>query len=377
MRKKYLLTPGPTPVPNEALLAMANPIIHHRTSQYRQIFKEVNAELKYVFQTQNDVITFASSGTGAMEASVSGILSPGDKAIVVEGGKFGERFTKICNAFGVSAVPIKVEYGKAIKPKDIETALKNNPDVKAVYTTLCETSTGVLADIKSIGEIVAKTKAVLVVDVISGLGACEYKPDEWKVDITVGGSQKGLMIPPGLGFISLSKKAWDMVETSKCQKFYFDLKAAKKGVEKNDTPWTPAVSLIIALRESLKLIKEEGLDNLLKRHQRLADATRSAMKGLGLELFSEVPSNAVTAVKVPAGIDGEKIVDTMRDEYGISIAEGQGEMKGKIFRIAHLGYVEEFDLIVGISCLEIVLHKMGYKFQLGAGVRAAEEVFIK
>jgi len=377
MQKKYLLTPGPTPVPTEALLAMAKPIIHHRTSQFQAIFKEVNDDLKYVFQTKNDVITFASSGTGAMEASVSCLLSPGDKAITLEGGKFGERFGLICKAFGIDSIPIKVEYGKVIQPSQVEAELKRSPEVKAVYATLCETSTGVLNDIKAIGEVVAKSKAVLVVDVISGLGACEYKPDEWKVDVTVGGSQKGMMLPPGLAFISLSKKAWDLVDQSKCPKYYFDLKVAKKSVEKNDTPWTPAVSLIIALRESLKLMREEGMDELLARHKQLARATRLAVEALGLELFSEVPSDAVTAVKVPEGVDGAKLVKVMRDEYGVSIAGGQGSMKGNIFRIAHLGFMEKFDVITGISCLEIVLSKMGYKFQLGSGVKAAEEEFIK
>jgi aspartate aminotransferase-like enzyme len=377
MPKKYLLTPGPTPVPSEALLAMARPIIHHRTSQFRKIFEQVNNDLKYIFNTKNDVITFTSSGTGAMEASVSCLLSPGDKAITIEGGKFGERFGLICKAYGIDNIPIKVEYGKTVKPAQIEAELKKSPDIKAVYTTLCETSTGVLSDIKAIGEVVAKTGAVLVVDVISGLGASEYNPDQWKVDVTVGGSQKGLMLPPGLAFISLSKKAWGLVEQSKCPKYYFDLKAAKKSVEKNDTPWTPAVTLVLGLRESLKLMKEEGLDNILTRHKRLAQATRKAVEAIGLEIFSEAPADAVTAVKVPSGVDGVKLVNTMRDEYGVSVAGGQGELKGKIFRIAHLGFMEKFDVITGISCLEIVLSKMGYKFQLGSGIKAAEEEFVK
>lgn len=375
--KKYLLTPGPTPVPNEALQAMARPIIHHRTPQFVAILKDVNEGLKYVFQTQNDVITFTSSGTGAMQASITNFLSKGDKAIVVDGGKFGERWTEICKTYGVNAIVIKVQYGNAVDPKDIEKALKENKDAKAVYATLCETSTGVTIDLKAIGEIVAKTDAMLVVDAISALGACELKTDEWKVDIVVSGSQKGLMIPPGLAFMSVSKKAYALAEKATLPDYYFGLKAAKKALASDDTPWTPAISLIIALRETLSIIKTHGIEKSWAKYTRLANATRAAAKAMGLELFSTAPSDAVTAVKAPAGIDGEKLVKTMRDEYGVGIAGGQSEMKGKVFRIAHMGDIEEFDIIVGISCLEIVLTKMGYKFNLGSGVKAAQEVFLK
>jgi len=377
MRKRYLLTPGPTPLPYEVSEAQARPIIHHRTPQFQAFLKEASEGLKYVFQTQNEVFILASSGTGAMEAAVVNILSAGDIALTVEGGKFGERWTEICSSYGIETELLKVEWGKAVDPKEISRRLAANPRIKAVFTTLCETSTGVTHDIEAIGKAVKDTSAVLVVDAISGLGAVDLKTDAWGVDICVSGSQKGLMLPPGLGFISVSTKAWKKIEESKAPKYYFSLKLCRKAMEKTDTPFTPAISLIVALIESLRIIRQDGLDKVFSRHRKMADATRSAVKALGLELFAPTAaSDAVTAVKVPAGIDGEKLVKTMRDTYGVTIAGGQSELKGKVFRIAHMGYIEEFDIIVGISCLEKVLHQMGYKFQLGSGVGAAQEIFL-
>lgn len=378
MQKKYLLAPGPTPVPPEVLAAMAQPIIHHRTPEYREIFAEVNEGLKYVFQTKNDVLTFAASGTGAMEAAVANLLSPGDKALVVEGGKFGERFREIGEAYGVEVVPIKVEWGKAVELVLMRQKLKEEREIKAVFTTLCETSTGVVNDIKAMGEIVSGEEAVLVVDAISGLGAMELQSDDWNVDVVVAGSQKGLMIPPGLAFASVSEKAWKLAKESKLPKYYFSFLKAKESLDKTDHPFTPAISLVIALREALRKIREEGLENVLYRHARLARATRAAVTALGLKLFAtEAPSNAVTAVKVPEGIDGVALVKNMREKYGVTIAGGQSQLKGKIFRIAHLGYADTFDLSVAISALEMALSELGYKVELGAGVKAAEEVLLK
>lgn len=378
MQKKYLLAPGPTPVPPEVLAAMAQPIIHHRTPEYREIFAEVNEGLKYVFQTKNDVLTFAASGTGAMEAAVANLLSPGDKALVVEGGKFGERFREIGEAYGVEVVPIKVEWGKAVELVLMRQKLKEEREIKAVFTTLCETSTGVVNDIKAMGEIVSGEEAVLVVDAISGLGAMELQSDDWNVDVVVAGSQKGLMIPPGLAFASVSEKAWKLAKESKLPKYYFSFLKAKESLDKTDHPFTPAISLVIALREALRKIREEGLENVLYRHARLARATRAAVTALGLKLFAtEAPSNAVTAVKVPEGIDGVALVKNMREKYGVTIAGGQSQLKGKIFRIAHLGYTDTFDLSVAISALEMALSELGYKVELGAGVKAAEEVLLK
>jgi len=311
-----------------------------------------------------------------MESSVSNLLSAGDKAIVVRGGKFGERFTEICQAYGVEAVNIDVEWGKAVDPDEIKKALDDNKDAKAVYAALSETSTGVINDIKSIGEVVSKTEAVLVVDVISGLGSVEFKTDDWKVDVAIGGSQKGLMIPPGLAFVTVSEKAWKLVETSTLPKFYFCYKAAKKAADKDDTPYTSAVSLIIALVESLKIVKEDTLEGVLARHKKMADAVKAAAAALGLSLLApDAASDAVTSIKLPEGIDGVALVKTMRDTYGVGIAGGQAQLKGKIIRIASMGFMTQWDIIVGISCLEIVLKQMGYEFELGQGVKAAEEIF--
>lgn len=379
MKKNYLLTPGPTPLPAEVCEALARPIIHHRTPQFQEILKEAHEGLKYVYQTSNNVFILASSGTGAMEAAVINLLSPNDTVITVEGGKFGERWTEIAQAYGINCEVIKVEWGKAVDPNEIKSKVQNSKSkIKAVFTTLCETSTGVAVDIQAIGAVLKDTPAVLVVDAISGLGAIDLKTDAWNCDVVVSGSQKGLMLPPGLGFISVSPKAWKLIETSKCPKYYFSLPEAQKAYEKTDTPWTPAIGLIIALNDAIKLMKQDGLENIFKRHKKMADATRQAMKALGLELFApSAASDVVTAAKVPAGIDGEKLVKTMRDTYGVTIAGGQSEMKGKLIRIAHMGYIGEFDIITGISCLEKVLAQMGYKFQMGAGVKAAEEIFLK
>ncbi|MBU1870000.1 MAG: alanine--glyoxylate aminotransferase family protein [Candidatus Omnitrophica bacterium] len=378
MRKNYLLTPGPTPLPPKVSEAMSRPIIHHRTPQFQAILKEATEGLKYVFQTKNDVFILASSGTGAMEASVINLLSPGDTALSVQGGKFGERWAELCKPYGINAEIIDVEWGKAVSPLEIEKRLKANPKIKVVFTTLCETSTGVVNDIKAIGEVVNKTEAVLVVDAISGLGAIDLKTDEWFCDVVVSGSQKGLMLPPGLGFISVSPKAFKLIEAPKSPRYYFDLRKAKKAIDKTDTPFTPAITLIIALNEALAMIKEDGLEKVFARHKKMADATRVAVQALGLGLFAPTAaSDVVTAAKVPQGLDGEKLVKTMRDTYGVTIAGGQGEMKGKLIRIAHMGFIEEFDIIAGISCLEKVLAQMGHKFEMGKGVRAAEEEFLK
>lgn len=366
MRKSYLLTPGPTPLPPQVCEAMARPIIHHRTSQFQAVLKEATEGLKYVFQTTNDIFILASSGTGVMEAAVANLLSSGDTALTIQGGKFGERWTELCQAYAVNTEVIDVEWGKAVDIGEIQKRLKANPKIKAVFTTLCETSTGVTNDIEAIGKLIKDTGAVLVVDAISGLGAIPLPTDAWFCDIVVSGSQKGLMLPPGLGFISVSPKAGKLIEASKSPKYYFDLKKAKKALDKIDTPFTPAISLVIALNESLKMLKEDGLENVFARHRKMADATRAAVKAMGLELFAPTAaSDAVTAVKVPQGIDGEKLVKTMRDTYNVTIAGGQDELKGKVFRIAHMGYIEEFDIIVAISCLEKVLAQMGYKFRGG------------
>lgn len=380
MKKNYLLTPGPTPLPPQVCEALAKPIIHHRTPQFQAILKEAAEGLRYVFQTKSDVFIFSSSGTGTMEAAVANLLSPGDTAITVEGGKFGERWTELCRAYGIKTEVIKVEWGKAVSAEVISSKLKvQGSKVKAVFVTLCETSTGVTTDIKAIAEVVKDTQAVLAVDAISGLGVIDLKTDDWAVDVVVSGSQKGLMLPPGLGFISISPKAWPLIAESKSPRYYFDLRMAKKAWESTDTAFTTSVSLVVALNAALKMLKEEGLENVFSRCRKMADALRAAVRALGLKLFADesCASDAITAACVPAGIDGEKLVKTMRDSYGITIAGGQAELKGKTFRVATMGYLNEFDIILALSCLEKVLHQMGYKFELGAGVKAAQRVFLK
>ncbi|MGE5280286.1 MAG: pyridoxal-phosphate-dependent aminotransferase family protein [Deltaproteobacteria bacterium] len=375
MKKNYLLTPGPTPLPPEVMEALARPIIHHRTPQFQGILKETFESLKAVFQTKNDCFIFASSGTGAMEAAVVNLMSWGDSALIVEGGKFGERWTELCEAYGIKTTVIKVEWGQALAPEVLKEHLAKNPTIKAVFATSCETSTGVAFDIRGFAQVTKDTEAVLVVDAISGLGAVDLQMDAWGVDVVVSGSQKGFMLPPGLGFLSVSKKAWKLVEESKCPKYYFDLKKAKKALEKTDTAFTPAIGIIIALNEALKMLRADGLEAVFARHTKLAEATRAGLKALGLALYApDAASDAVTAAQVPEGIDGGKLVKTMRDDYGVTIAGGQGAAKGKIIRIAHMGYITESDIILCLACLEKVLKKMGYVFEWGAGVRAAEEV---
>lgn len=378
IKKTYLLSPGPTPVPPEVALAGARELIHHRTPQFQKIIQEISEGLKYLFNTQNAVYTLASSGTGVMEAAVANLTSPGDTILTVEGGKFGERWSEIGRAFGLKVLTVKIENGRAVSAAQIEEALKKNSSAKAVFTQLSETSTGCVFDIEAIGRVVSKTAALFVVDGISGLGAEVCHPDKWGVDCLLTGSQKGVMLPPGLGFISLSQKAWSVCEKAGSPRYYMDLRAYKKALEKKDTPFTPAISLFFQLNEALKIVKQETLEGLWKRHAWLGDATRSAMKGLNLELFAERPGNVLTAVKVPQGVDGEKLVSQMRDDLGVSIAGGQGnEMKGKIFRIAHLGYMDRFDITTGISCLEIALKRQGFGVKLGSGVAAAEEILWK
>jgi len=377
MRKMRLMTPGPVDVPPETLLDMARPLFHHRTAEFMKLFDETTALLKQVFRTKSDVITFTSSGTGAMEASLVNVVAPGEKALYVNAGKFGERWGEIAKAFGLAAVELKVPYGKAPNPEDIRKALAADPKIAAVYTTLCETSTGVITDIEAIGRIVKPTKALLVVDGISSVGAVPMETDAWGVDLLVVGSQKALMIPPGLAFLTVSEKAWAKIQQVKSPSYYFCLKAAKKALEKSDTPYTPAISLVVGLKRSLDMIIAEGVENVWQRHHTLAEAVRAGVRALGLELFAEAPSDSITAVKAPAGLDSELIPKKMAADYGVKITGGQSEMKGKIFRIGHMGYVDKVDIIGALAALEMSLSELGVKLEPGAAVKAAEQVFLK
>ncbi len=374
IKKYYLLSPGPTPVPDSVLSSAAEPIIHHRTPEFSAIFMEVSEGLKYVFQTEQDVFILTSSGTGAMEAAITNTLNQGDKVITINGGKFGERWGKICRAYGIDIQEIVLEWGDVFTKEQLADELKASPETKAVFATLSETSSGTVYDIQGYGEVLASRNAILIVDGISGLGATNCPMDEWKVDIMVAGSQKSFMIPPGLAYIAFSPKAWNLVEKSSLPKFYFDAKACKKNLEKKTTPYTPAVSLIIQQKKSLDIIKSIGLEKLFDHHRILGDATREGVKAIGLELLSKNPGNILTAVKVPAGIDGVKLVKTMQGKYMAYIAGGQDPYKGKIFRIAHLGYMGGFDIITALTALEMTLSELGYDFKHGNAIEAAEAI---
>ena len=375
MKKKWLFTPGPTPIPPEALLAMAQPIDYHRSEATVALIKDVLEKLKHVFQTENDVLFLTSSGTGGMEGAVSNLLSHGDKVIVIRGGKFGERWSEICTAFGVEVIPIDVTYGNSVEPQAVETLLTEHPDVKAVYATLCETSTGVLHDIEALARLTRVRPTLLIVDAVSGLAADDLQMDNWGVDVVVSCSQKGLMTPPGLSVVALNQRAWNAVERSDLPKYYLDFcKAYESGLQ-GSVPYTPAVTQLTALQCALNRICEEGIRNTLARHNRLATATRSAVKALGLPLFAASPANTVTSIRLPEDIDGKAFINLMLDQYGITYAGGQSQLSGKIVRIAHLGWMDESDVIVAISAFEQGLVEIGCDIRLGAGVTAAQEVF--
>ena len=381
MQKRFLLTPGPTPVPPEVLLASAEPVIHHRAPRFTEILLEVVAGMKYVMQTRNDVLIFSSSGTGAMESAVVNTVSAGDAVLVASCGNFGERWAKLNTTYGANVTLLDYEWGTKVDPEDIRKALAADPQIKAVFVQQSETSTGVVNDIKTIGEIVAATPAILVVDAISGLGATDLKTDAWHVDVCVAGSQKALMVPPGLAYVAVSDKAWKVVEANAAPRFYFDWVTSRKKMtgDSAQTPYTPAVSLLVAQDKAIRMIREEGLENVFARHRVLSRAVKEGMKALGLELFGpdDPEANSVTAVKVPEGVDGGKIGKLARDRYGVWLVGGQGKLKGRIFRLGHCGYFGASDIIVGLSTVEMVLAQLGYDVPFGASLAAAEQIFLK
>jgi aspartate aminotransferase-like enzyme len=374
IKKYYLLSPGPAPVPENVLAVAAEPIIHHRTPEFSKIFMEVTEGLKTVFGTKEDVYVLTSSGTGAMETAVVNLLSPGDKALTINAGKFGERWGNICKAYGIAYKEIVVEWGADYAKEQLAAELQANPEIKAVFCQLSETSTGAVYDIKGFAEVVSATNAVLVVDGISGLGVMPCPMDEWKIDVLLSGSQKSFMIPPGLAYVAFSPKAWKLVETAKCAKFYFDAKKARKNLLDKTTPWTPAISLVIQQKKSLDLILGQGLEQMFTHHRVLGDATRAGVKALGLDLLARNPGNILTAVKTPAGIEGGKIVKTMQGKYMAYIQGAQDPNKGKFFRIAHLGYMGGFDVITALVALEMTLTDLGYILEPGTAVKAAEPI---
>jgi aspartate aminotransferase-like enzyme len=349
--------------------------IHHRTEEFRNIYKSALADLKEVYGTASDVLMFAASGTGAMDASVSNLFSPGDKVIVATAGKFGERWVEIAKAYGLNANVLKAEYGDFVTPDRIESALKAEPATKGVFIQASETSTGVEHDVQTMAGIIKKTDAIFVVDAITGLGTMPLDIDGWGLDVLIGGSQKAFMIPPGLAFMSISPKAWKLADTATLPHYYFSLKKEKKSADANDSSWTPATSLILALGEALKYIKKVGMANMIENAQLLARATRDACQEMGLEVFAKRPGSSVTAVKSPAGMDSKVIVKGFKERFGAIIANGQGSMQGQIFRMAHLGYFDFADMFGIIAGLELILRASGHSVELGKGVTAVQRVY--
>lgn len=375
--KNLVLTPGPVPVPRFVMLEMAKPIIHHRTEEFEEIFYTTTEGLKRIFQTKEEVLILASSGTGAMEAAVSNTLSKGDKALVINGGKFGERWLKICKAFGVEAIEISVEWGHAVDPIEVEKSLSENKDIKAILIQASETSTGVKHPIK---EIAAMTRerddVILIVDGISAVAVFPIEFDNWGIDILIGGSQKAFMLPPGLAFLVLSKKAWEFSKKSNLPKFYFDLEAALKNNLKKTSPWTPAITLVIGLNAVLNYFNDIGLDELYRKHSIMSEATREGFRSIGLKPFAfNNPSTALSAIMSPNNIDAGTIVKKLREQYGIIVAGGQDQAKGKIFRITHMGDVNKGDILVVIDAVENILEDIGFEFEKGLAVRTATEIF--
>ena len=373
--KRVLFTPGPTQLPAEVLEAMARPIIHHRTDEYRTQFLEMTKLLAEHLGTAQPVLTLACSGSGAMEAAAANVLSPGDEAIVVEGGKFGDRWRVICEAYGVTTRMVSVPWGRVVSVKQAEEALAANPKAKVLFLTHSETSTGALFPANEIAR-AAKARGVsTIVDAITSYGVYDLDFDRSDLDGVVWGSQKGMMIPPGLGFVCFSPRGWALAEKAKLPRYYFNLLKARSELERGDTPFTPAITLVLAARAAALLMAKEGRTQVFERHQRNADATRRAVTALGLSLFAQVPSNTLTAVTVPEGVDGGAVMKTMEHRYGVKIAGGQNQLKGKIVRLGHIGYYDEGDILRLVGAFESALIDHGYKAEPGTALRAAQESF--
>ena len=382
MKKTYLLTPGPTPIPDTVSSVFARQIIHHRTPAFETLFEEVRAGLKFIFQTTQEVLAIACTGTGVMDAAVSNLFKKGDTVITINGGKFGERWTKIAKTYGLNPIEIKLAWGDAIEPKQLEDVVRANPTARAILFQASETSTGVKMPVYEICAIAAKANMLSICDAITALGVMDLPMDTWGIDVLMTGSQKALMLPPGLAVIALSEKAWKATEKSDIPKFYFDLKKELKVVTRNQTAWTPAISLIQGLQESLRMIREEGLQNVFKRHEILALATREAAKAMGLEILaSKSPSSAVTAVILPTVLtnkgEGKKVNKLMSEKYGVVIVGGQDDFEGKIVRLSHFGFCDRFDITTAIGAMELALNDLGYAVPYGKGVGAALSVFAK
>jgi aspartate aminotransferase-like enzyme len=376
MRKPRLMTPGPAMVPEDVLLELARPVIHHRSNEFKQVLTEVVEGLKEVFQTQNDVLILTASGTGAMEAAVVNAVGPTGKALVLNAGHFAARWINLCKAFGLNYVSLDTEWGQPVDPETVAGALKQNPDTSCVFGTLSETSTGTGHPIEAIGRIVGQTRALFAIDGISGVGAMECRTDKWGVDLLCVGSQKALMIPPGLAFVAVSPKAWARIDTFDSPSYYFNLKAARKKMKEFDTPYTPAHTLIQALAVALRRIKDEGIEHVWERHRRMSEACQAGVVALGLELFSARPAEGLTAFCVPEGLKDGQIRSKLSERFGISTVGGQDKLKGKIIRIGHMGYTDEIDVIGTLAALEMTLAELGFDVEPGRAVTAAQQVLI-
>ena len=377
--KERLFTPGPTPLLMEAQLRALTMTLHHRTDAFRALMRETLDGLKYYFNTKNDVIVFASSGTGAMEGAVSNLLSPGDRVLIGTAGKFGERWVDLAKAYGIESVVVEAPYGQTVPMGEMKKHLETSGAFKAVLIQATESSTGVCNDVESLGKMVsALPDCCFVVDAITGVGTTDIRPDDWGIDIMIGGSQKATMIPPGLAFASVSDKAAKAMEKSKLPRYYFDYLKERKSLAKGESSYTPATSLVVCLHAALNYIKQLGRENLIGNAALLAAATREASVALGLTNFAlSSPANAVTSINAPAGIESTKVVKEMKSRFGVILTDGQGSMKGHMFRIAHLGYYDFLDLLAVLGALEIALLKVGHKVELGSGVRAAQNVYLR
>lgn len=370
------MTPGPAPVPEDVLLELARPVIHHRSAEAREIIVEVAEGLKEVFQTRNDVLILTASGTGAMEAAAVNLVPPGGKAIVLNAGHFAARWGDLCKAFGGRPILLDTEWGQPVDPEKVAAALREHPDAACVMGTLSETSTATGHPIEAIGKIVARTEAAFVVDGISGVGAMECRTDAWGIDVLCVGSQKALMLPPGLAFVAVSPKAWAKIDAFDAHAYYFNLKSARAKMAEFDTPFTPAHTLILALRAALRRIRAEGIEAVWLRHKTMSAACRAGLRALGLELFGASPAEGLTAFLVPEGLEDARIRDGLRERFGITTVGGQGRLKGRIIRVGHMGYMDELDVIAGLAALEMVLSDLGRDVEPGCALAAAQRVLL-
>ena len=375
--KRYLLTPGPTPVPPPVVAAMSEPIIAHRGSDFRRLAGAVLTRLGEVFRTRHDVLLFTSSGTGAMESSVANLCSPGDRVVSVSAGHFGERWNGIAAAYGCDVQPLRYAWGETPSADDLSAHLRDLGGARVVFLTHSETSTGVVCDLETLAEAARSAGALVVVDAVSSLGAVPVETDEWALDAVVTGSQKALMTPPGLAVVSVSPAAWEACARASSPRFYFDWQRARKAQERPQTPFTPAISIVMGLNAALEMLLAEGLESVFDRHRRLGRACREGVKAMGLELFSpdDDRSAVVTAIRMPDGIDGQEVVQAVRDRLGVSLAGGQGELQGKVVRVGHIGYVDVFDVVTALAALELALAEAGADVERGAGPARALEVF--